>query len=434
MRQDEDLWMKKMREALKDYSEPPAPDGWDKLEEELSPVAVKRIRPYVWWTAAAVIILAVSGISLFFIQSPTADDIRQTMPPILAVTPDAMPETKDPETLITQAKPEEQPVGRTKPYVRTSGVRGNKEKTIETTSIVDNGSKGNVDDDQNTIIKEGSDNLSETIKENTDKENKEVEQQSGNQQNNKKTDDGRTIARPSSKDKWHLPVTSEKKHSSDGKWSIAASFSNAAGASTSQTQDYLVMADMVSGNELVSNMISVKDKEQLVFEGGIPYLKQSATISEIKHKQPISFGLSVRKNLSNGFSVESGVMYTMLSSEGKSVNDASRKIEQKLHYIGIPLRGNWNFVDSKRFTLYLTAGGMVEKCVYGKVGSDKQTVKPLQFSLAGGVGGQLNITNRIGIYVEPGVSYFFDDGSDVETIRKENPLNFNLQGGIRFTY
>jgi len=393
MRQDEDLWMKKMREALKDYSEPPAPDGWGKLEQELSPVAVKRIRPYIWWTAAAVIILAVSGISLFFIQSPTADDIRQTIPPALAVTPDVMPETKEPETFITQAKPEIQPVGTTKPYVRTSGTRG-VEKNVETTPVVDNGIIENVEDKQSTIT---------------------------------------PPARPSSRDKWHLPVTSEKKHSSDGKWSIAASFSNAAGASSSQTQDYLVMADMVS-NAMSSNMISVKDKDQLVFEGGIPYLKQSATISEIKHKQPISFGLSVRKNLSNGFSVESGVTYTMLSSEGKSMNNASEKIEQKLHYIGIPIRGNWNFVDSKRFTLYVTAGGMVEKCVYGKIGSDKETVKPLQFSLAGGVGGQLNITNRIGIYVEPGVSYFFDDGSDVETIRKENPLNFNLQGGIRFTY
>ena len=77
---------------------------------------------------------------------------------------------------------------------------------------------------------------------------------------------------------------------------------------------------------------------------------------------------------------------------------------------------------------------MVEKCVYGKIDSERQTVKPLQLSLSGGVGGQLNISDRIGLYVEPGISYFFDDGSDVETIRKENPLNFNLQADIRFTY
>ena len=27
-----------------------------------------------------------------------------------------------------------------------------------------------------------------------------------------------------------------------------------------------------------------------------------------------------------------------------------------------------------------------------------------------------------------------DDGSDVQTIRKENPFNFNIQAGIRLTY
>ena len=76
----------------------------------------------------------------------------------------------------------------------------------------------------------------------------------------------------------------------------------------------------------------------------------------------------------------------------------------------------------------------MEKCVYGKIGSESETVKPLQFSVMGAVGTQYNISRRVGVYVEPGVSYFFDDGSDVQTIRKEKPCNFTLQGGIRLTY
>lgn len=84
--------------------------------------------------------------------------------------------------------------------------------------------------------------------------------------------------------------------------------------------------------------------------------------------------------------------------------------------------------------MYVSGGGVIEKSVYGKLGSEKLTVKPLQFSLSSAVGVQINATKNIGFYVEPGVSYFFDDGSDVQTIRKENPFNFNLQAGIRFTY
>ena len=83
---------------------------------------------------------------------------------------------------------------------------------------------------------------------------------------------------------------------------------------------------------------------------------------------------------------------------------------------------------------FYEAGGAMEKCVYGKIGSKNETVKPLQFSVMGAVGAQYNISSRVGIYVEPGVSYFFDDGSDIETIRKENPCNFTLQGGVRLTY
>ncbi len=78
-------------------------------------------------------------------------------------------------------------------------------------------------------------------------------------------------------------------------------------------------------------------------------------------------------------------------------------IDQKLHYIGIPVRANWNFFDKDRFTLYVAAGGMIEKCVYGKLGSEKQTVKPVQLSVAGAVGAQFNATKHVGIYVEPGV-------------------------------
>lgn len=64
----------------------------------------------------------------------------------------------------------------------------------------------------------------------------------------------------------------------------------------------------------------------------------------------------------------------------------------------------------------------------------KETVKPLQLSVLGAVGAQLNLTNHLGFYVEPGVSYFFDDGSDIQTIRKENPCNFTLQAGFRLSY
>ena len=237
--------------------------------------------------------------------------------------------------------------------------------------------------------------------------------------------------RPSSRDKLHIPA--EKASSQKGTWSMGLSVGNSGGASTelgSGIPSYMSRVSMVS----VSNgLLSIPNDQQLVFEDGVPYLRQANQVVDMEHHQPISFGLSVRKSLAKGFSVETGLTYTLLSSDAKFA-DSDQKTEQKLHYLGIPLKANWNFLDKKLFTLYVSGGGMIEKCVYGKLGTEKETVKPLQFSVSGAVGAQFNATKRVGIYVEPGVAYFFDDGSDVQTIRKENPFNFNIQAGIRLTY
>jgi len=109
-------------------------------------------------------------------------------------------------------------------------------------------------------------------------------------------------------------------------------------------------------------------------------------------------------------------------------------LAQKLHYVGVPVRGNWDFFEKNNFTLYLSAGGMAEKCIYGKLGDNKKTEGPVQLSVMGAVGAQYSPTRRVAIYFEPGVSYYFDNGSDFVTIRKDNPVNLNLQAGIRLVY
>ena len=59
--------------------------------------------------------------------------------------------------------------------------------------------------------------------------------------------------------------------------------------------------------------------------------------------------------------------------------------------------------------------------------------KPFQWSVNAAAGLQFNFSSLVGLYVEPGVSYYFDDGSSLKTIYKEKPLNFNLNLGIRLS-
>ena len=170
------------------------------------------------------------------------------------------------------------------------------------------------------------------------------------------------------------------------------------------------------------------------------------TETRVVHKHPVTVGLSFRYDLSRCFSLETGLDYTLLSSELTSGSRQDYYVESyKLHYLGVPLKFNWTFWQNRRVVCYVSAGGELEKSVAGHfqktfvestepVQRWNKTVKPLQASVLGHAGVQLNLGKHFGLYVEPGLVYYFDDGSDLQTIRKEKPLNFKLRMGLRWTY
>lgn len=437
---EDELWMRKIKERLEDYSEPLPVSGWERLERDLpvskpSITEKRHVIPFRRWavTAAAVLLVAVSSVSLWLLQSPVGDEMRSTAMPPLAVAPDILPEQQLP-AIQTEAP---EPVYHAREKSSQRGVSGNslmaqqmmmtKEKTEEAQPLT-------VDDDE----------AMENIQTNDVPVAVERQEEAVDTQQGRSEEKRVERYRPSSREKLQLPI--KKKSSSESRgWSVGLSVGNTGGLISGNDMEVGDMAqdspvfDGASGvridlANMANGILNVPEGQELVFKNGIPYLQKSADqIVDIKHKQPLSFGFSVRKGLAKGFSVETGLTYTYLASDVK-FERSTEMVSQKLHYLGIPLRANWNFIDRKAFTMYVSAGGVMEKCVYGKIGSNEETVKPLQFSVMGAVGAQYNISNRVGIYLEPGISYFFDDGSEVQTIRKENPCNFTLQAGIRLTY
>ena len=60
---------------------------------------------------------------------------------------------------------------------------------------------------------------------------------------------------------------------------------------------------------------------------------------------PVTVGLSIKWNITREWALETGMNYTMLSSELHSGSGSYIEEQQKLHYIGIPLkvhRSIWN--------------------------------------------------------------------------------------------
>ncbi|MDR3140701.1 MAG: PorT family protein [Tannerellaceae bacterium] len=157
-----------------------------------------------------------------------------------------------------------------------------------------------------------------------------------------------------------------------------------------------------------------------------------------RHRPPISIGISVQKKLGNHFGLESGLTYTYLYSGISEKKVSGYTGNQTLHYLGIPLKANWLLYNKERFSIYLSGGALFEYCIAAnrKTGNQKDELdlNRFQASLHAAAGMQLALMKPLSVFVEPGVSYFTDNGSGVETIRTDNPLMFNLQAGIRFTY
>lgn len=167
--------------------------------------------------------------------------------------------------------------------------------------------------------------------------------------------------------------------------------------------------------------------------------------ARIRHKIPVTLGLSLYYNVGKKWGIGTGLNYTKLASELHSGSDANYiKGAQMVHYIGIPVQVNYNVIQKGRFTGYVTGGALVEKPVSGSItttyvvndeiketSKERLDHKPLQFSVNTAVGLQLKVIEKLGIYAEPGIGYHFKDENAPNTIYKEKPLHFNLKFGVR---
>lgn len=245
---------------------------------------------------------------------------------------------------------------------------------------------------------------------------------------------------------------SRRKGNSASRWSIGTNAT--AGMGTSQTArgngvplvaSSSVEADDVFFPQLGNPQLGVYNNSyysQYLYNRQVPNPK-----TEYTHHLPVRFGLNVAYRLTDRLSIESGLSYTQLSSDLKDGTEESYSTgTQELDYVGIPVNLKYRVLGRRHFRLYASAGVLAEQCVSGKVTQKtvlgettakteeaRVATKPQQLSVNAAVGVQFDLSGNVGIYAEPGLSYYFDDRSSLSTIYKEKPLNFNLNVGLRFT-
>lgn len=164
-----------------------------------------------------------------------------------------------------------------------------------------------------------------------------------------------------------------------------------------------------------------------------PYEQDTKDVTH--HDMPISIGFTASYSVTPRIALASGLVYTLATSSFQH-GASMPKETQTLHYVGIPLNLSYTVWGNSWLRTYIMAGAQADMNVKATLKADghKSDIDNdrAQFSVTGGAGVQLNVAQQLGVYVEPGVRYYFDNGSAVQTIFKEHPTNFSLQVGLRW--
>jgi hypothetical protein len=170
--------------------------------------------------------------------------------------------------------------------------------------------------------------------------------------------------------------------------------------------------------------------------------------TNIQHKTPISFGFSASRYLNNRFSLQTGLVYSLLISNWETQATAyNNKTKQTLHFIGIPLSLSYKIAEWNRFRIYASVGMQADMNIAGRLQVKKysnnlqigvthinQRMKEWQWSVNARAGISYPLIPYVSVFGEAGAAYYFDNGSSIETIYSDKAFNISPQIGLRLSF
>ena len=165
------------------------------------------------------------------------------------------------------------------------------------------------------------------------------------------------------------------------------------------------------------------------------------------HDKPITLGLAVNKNIGKHWSLETGLQYSYLKSYF-TLGTGNYRVdkEQKLHYIGIPVKLSYQFMAYKRLSAYGSAGASIQIPLSGKtyadyvVGgksgytTDWKTTPSIQWTVNTNIGIQYQFAPKLTLFVEPTLNWYIPNGSEVKNTWTERPFTLTVPFGVRLSW
>ena len=175
--------------------------------------------------------------------------------------------------------------------------------------------------------------------------------------------------------------------------------------------------------------------------------------SEIHHAQPVSFGVLTSFALSKKLQIETGLVYTYLSSETKSKSiDYNESEKAQFHYLGVPLNLNYTLLSVNKLDMFVTAGAMIEKDIHGRIEKNEEkegtshssgyaSNKPSkikqhnpQFSISSGVGITYPLYDKAKLFGKFGARYYINANNEYKTYYSDEKFGLDIQLGIKFNF
>lgn len=400
-----------VKQKLEGHRIPVDADSWTEIEQRLKP---RKKHKTLWWMAGAAAAVAVL-VSVYLFR-PQEDIVERPMAVGQTMSADEEPSMSTEKKHQTAEEPVKSVPVKKQLSARSVGLTA---KQIE--SVTTSHGLKTVADIEKTLF-------TDSVAQDIEKKLSEIIADAGSEA---KSSDS-VPAKPHVKLKEEPKVwLTEKKAKKEKSWLLAAAFSSNEGVSNNM--DARAMYGDYSGAL----------KNNLQVDASAYQVSSPANIGNADHSLPLSFGVSVRKNLTDRIGIETGLVYTYLSSRFSSASSGGEAVEakQKLHYLGIPLNAVIYLWDNSDWNIYISAGGMGEKGLRrnysytnkGVSGSIDEGISGLQWSLNASLGISYKVYKDWALYVEPRYSYYFDNNQPV-SIRTDKQSVFGFNGGLRFEF
>ena len=428
-----------LKDKLQDYSLKPEPRDWTTLQRSLGLDAEtpKRIPLYRYVAAAAaVLILAVTGIYLFSIRPE-----EPVVPFAQITTPSA---TGDPAGQVPPAVAAAETDNALEAVLKLKEEINRSKARAEMLAHASTASAATVPDGTGIPVQPGTDGQGQQQQGSVGSGNESPASVSGGQQggntagqaqgNTRAGTTGRAAASGNN------PLNRRNRRTPNSNWALALFADGMTGASGQKSSDMNSFLSPANSPSALASSLTSKGVVQV--EQGTSSGLYRVEASDWKHSIPLTFGFSVRKQLIGNWGIESGINYSFLSSKSET---SSVEVKQQLHYLGVPLSVTYTPWRNNKFELYGRLGGAADFNIAGRhkvtYRGENDNVKKTNFNAEGvqwSVSANVGITYRLGpamgIYFEPGVSHYFENSNQPDSYWKEHPTNFNMKIGVRTNF